>query len=423
MRYRLYTLTTALLLGVLLLTACQHDALSGGERDGTYVVSHTDSSYINLCLVNSRQGMTRAAIAATAAENAIYDGILCIFEGADQASAILKTAVVIDQFIQNPGTANASQTINITQRLATGTHAYGGRLYVLALLNTSSTGFRVSGTDLYLNGTSLMGTTIDHVHAQELNAIGSTDEHVGLFMTNTAADLYKEVSAAYLFDTPEKASAGGRLTITVERIAARLTVINGATTLTSINLNGNDTTHPLVHRIAWTVNGQAHRYGSGDVVYLPEGSVSIVVELQLKDASSMLMHEGFVFHPFSDSYVSDYFTDLYTTPELYLTFLRASIPPENKQTFGLGNIENKDIFKHAAASTAADGTVNISLVNSDLENQQGLSGLASFLSTHTTAFRDGKMYYTFTLDHVVRNNAYSLTLQSTSIHGLGRPTP
>jgi hypothetical protein len=137
----------------------------------------------------------------------------------------------------------------------------------------------------------------------------------------------------------------------------------------------------------------------------------------------MLMHEGFVFHPFSDSYVSDYFTDLYTTPELYLTFLRASIPPENKQTFGLGNIENKDIFKHAAASTAADGTVNISLVNSDLENQQGLSGLASFLSTHTTAFRDGKMYYTFTLDHVVRNNAYSLTLQSTSIHGLGRPTP
>ena len=140
---------------MMFLAACQSDALPeenlGGAQQTT---ARSDSSYINLRIVNSNAAMTRATEAATAAENAVYDGILCIFEGADETSATLKTATVIDQLINNPGN---SASVEITQRLATGTHAYGTKLYVLALLNTTSTGFRVSGNDLLFDENSKSG--------------------------------------------------------------------------------------------------------------------------------------------------------------------------------------------------------------------------------------------------------------------------
>ena len=121
---------------MMFLAACQSDALPGENSGGAQqMMSRSDSSYINLRIVNGNATMTRAVETATAAENAVYDGILCIFEGADETSATLKTAVVIDQLVNNPGN---STSIDITQRLATDTHAYGSKLFVLALLNTTS---------------------------------------------------------------------------------------------------------------------------------------------------------------------------------------------------------------------------------------------------------------------------------------------
>ena len=127
---------------MMFLTACQNDALpevTGGGNGGAVTAEH----YINLRIVGNSHAKTRATFSdqATAAENTVYDGILCIFEGADEASATLQTAVAIDQLINNPGSTANSQDLSITQRLADGTYNYSNHLYVLVLLNTTSTGF------------------------------------------------------------------------------------------------------------------------------------------------------------------------------------------------------------------------------------------------------------------------------------------
>ena len=61
---------------MMFLAACQSDALPeenlGGAQQTT---ARSDSSYINLRIVNSNAAMTRATEAATAAENAVYDGM------------------------------------------------------------------------------------------------------------------------------------------------------------------------------------------------------------------------------------------------------------------------------------------------------------------------------------------------------------
>ena len=150
---------------MIFLAACQSDALPGENSGGAQqTTAHSDSSYINLRIVGNSQAMTRADATfsdyATAAENAVYDGILCIFEGASESTAQLKTAVVIDQLVNNPGN---STSVDITQRLATGTHAYGTKLYVLALLNTTSTGFKASGNDLLFDGSSQKNKTISQI--------------------------------------------------------------------------------------------------------------------------------------------------------------------------------------------------------------------------------------------------------------------
>ena len=110
----MYILTTCLLLGVLLLTACDRDTLyqewEGSEQS---VVNGTVNSYLNLRIVNGSPNTTRATAAE---ENAIYDGILIFFVGNGETSAKLKSAVVIDQLINNPGSSN---TVNIVQQLPT----------------------------------------------------------------------------------------------------------------------------------------------------------------------------------------------------------------------------------------------------------------------------------------------------------------
>lgn len=474
-----------LLLGVLLLTACQYDVLPDELEGGDKVVAgHTDSCYMNLHIVNNSAALTRATEAGTAKENAIYDGILCIFEGSDEASAALKTAVVIDQLINNPA-ASGTPALDITQRLAMGTHAYGTKLYVLALLNTTSTGFKVDGSnnnELLFDGVSQKNSTISQIQSLVIHSVGSTEEHVGLFMSNAPQDdgsggiaVMPEVTSTYLFDTETAAASGSHLTINVERSAAKVRVTNETTTFEKINLNKRSsdviTRHPNIHKMTWTLNhfntqSYAIRLGSTaannwatsvnaltsytakdfslypqqshsmDVVYVGENTTGtateVIVEAQLKDNSNMLMHECFVFHPYQDTYLENAYNDIYTSPEQYIAYLRDELPPENKGWFGLGGVDNAEIFKYATVKIDDNGKVVISLINSDLtlEQQTKLSELATFLSNHTAGFRDGKMYYTFKIRHdtnheygVVRNNAYNLTLKNSSINFIGRPTP
>lgn len=465
---------------VLTLAGCSADALSEGTPDNGMGEAMSGESYINLHIVNNSQPQTRTTIAATREENAIYDGILCIFEGSNEATATLKTAVVIDQLINNPGN---STSINITQRLATGTHPYtaGQHLYVLALLNTTSTGFALDGTTLKFNrkvipdADSNGSITISDVQALTINSIGSTDKHVGLFMSNAPQTGYimPEVTSTYLFNTPSAAATGSHLTINVERAAAKVKVANTVATVSAINLNKRSSDvsdrHPSVHQMTWTVNKyntQSYAIRTGytaadnwatsvnslttytaedfslypqqshslDAVYIGENTTAteteIIVEVQLKDESNMLMHECFVFRPFDDSYVENAYTNIYTNAEQYIAYLRDELPPANKAAYGLSSKNNSEIFKYATVKMNSDGSVVITLVNSDFTSgeQEGLDGLATFLSNHTTGFRDGKMYYTYKIKHndtptygVVRNNTYNLTLQN--ISAIGRPTP
>lgn len=469
------------LLSALLLTACydfdRYENVAAGEQPVSHE-SGADSSYINLHIVNNAT-TTRATAAE---ESAIYDGILCIFEGNGESAATLKSAVVIDQLINNPGN---SSSITVTQRLA-GTHNYNGnKLYALVLLNTTSTGFNVQNNMLYLNGSSLSGKTRAEIQSMTINSVGSPDEHVGLYMTNTVKDdntvlriIYHNDPSkqSYLYDTPEAAAGGNSQTINVERAAAKVSVTNNATSqLTSIRLNprssDSENRNPYVHKMTWTLNKyntksyvirtgsttsnnwatslneltthtakdfslypqQSH---SQDVVYIGENTTGnnteAIVEVQLKDNNNMLIHEAYVFRPFDDSFVENAYTDIYTSAEQYIAYLRDELPPANKVGYSLGTVDNADIFKYATVTLGDNGAVTITLVNSDLTavQQTGLTGLAEFLSSHTTGFRDGKMYYTYKIKHndtptygVVRNNVYNLTLQSSSITRIGRPTP
>ena len=111
-RYRLYIWTTCLLAVTLLLTACSSDGADGLlEEQKPTQQSVPTANYINLRIVSGSSQQTRAT---EQEENAIYDGILAIFEGDNEATATLKSAVVIDQLINNPGT---SPTVTITHHL------------------------------------------------------------------------------------------------------------------------------------------------------------------------------------------------------------------------------------------------------------------------------------------------------------------
>ena len=453
------------------MTACSSDALPG-EDSGINEVSRTDSSFINLRIVNDVQAKTRGTDVGTAEENAIYDGILVILEGNGESSSTLKKAVIIDQLINNPG-FTTDKTIDIIQRLPIGTHPYPttGKLYVMALLNTTKTGFSVKNDMLYLNGASLSGYTRAQIQNSVINSVGSIDQHVGLYMASkqkgegatpeqVALQIYdpnwENSTECYLYDSEEAISLSTttykKLILNVERAAAKVSVTNGITTaLSNINLNGNSESHPQIHKMTWAlnhfyttsyaVNGGSggtispitftnsdftvypQRSLSGDAIYIAEGSnTEVIVEVQLKDASNMLMHECFVFNPYDHAILHK---DIYTSPEQYINYLKGGLPPENKEWFGLNGIDNAEIFKYATITTSEDGSVTFTLVNSNLtaEQQTKLAELAEWLGNHSKCFRDGKMYYTYTLGDIVRNNAYYLKLQNSSISGVGRPTP
>lgn len=468
-RCRLQIWPVWLLLGALLLTACQSDVLpddlKGGDKDA---VCHVDSSYINLHIVNSRTAVTRATEAATAQENAVYDGILCIFEGNDESTATLRSAVVIDQLINNPGN---SSSVNITQRLV-GTHPYDGHLYVLALLNTTSTGFNIKDNTLYHHSTDLTNKTIGEIQTLRIDSVGSTEEHVGLFMSNAPQDGYimPEVTSAYLYDTERAAAAGSRLTINVERAAARVKVTNTATIIESIKLDDDPNRHPTVHRITWALHNyntqsyairkdytaaqnwatsitgslcafdthtpdifdlyRQHSYTNGESVYIAENTTDVsanqtqvIVEVQLKEGSFLL----------GDCYRYQLWgTDLFfTSADKFIQFCMEKWTSDfAKMNPGLSAKSAEEIFKYPSLVINGNGTVTVTLKNDSFtaDEKNALAGLSGTLSNTLTGFRDGKVYYTYPIRHdtthgvgVVRNNAYNLTFTNAST--IGDPVP
>lgn len=407
------------LLTALLLTACydfdRYENVAAGEQPVSHE-SGADSSYINLHIVNNA-ATTRATYAE---ESAIYDGILCVFEGTSEATCTLRTATVIDQLVNNPG---SSSSITVTQRLSTGTHAYDNKLYVLALLNTTSTGFKVDGTALKFNGAAIPDAnsdgsiTLTDVQALTPNSVGSPDKHVGLFMTNSNG----LVEATALFDTEEEARDGSAasVTVNVERAAARIRVTNGIgnTTLKAIKLDGNNDSHPTVHRMSWALATevaddadifsvyQQRSHQSGDDVYIPENTstaTDIIVELQLKDGS-FLLDDCYKF------YFSDY---LYTSAEQFVKFLKDGW---DSQDWGVLNSHSaEEIYGHMKLELADNGAVTVTFTMDQSgyteQEKSKLNELKTFLQNNTIGFKQGKMYYTFTLAEVLRNNAYNLTL-------------
>ena len=434
-------------------------------------MAYSDSSYINLRIVNSQTPMTRTTEVASAKENAIYDGILCIFEGSNESTAQLKTAVVIDQLIKNPVN---SASIDITQRLATGTHAYGSNLYVLALLNTTSTGFKVGGSnnnELLFDGASKNGATISDIQTLVIHSVGSTEEHVGLFMSNAPQSdgtngiwIMPRISGSCLFDTPSAAASGDKLTIHVERAAAKVKVTNEATTASAIRLDGDESRHPTVHRMTWTLhnyntqsyairNGftvtsiespgtpiafdttapdlfdlyKQHSNMDGASVYIAENTTNgketqVIVEVQLKEGSFLLgdcyryqLWGADIFFTSADNFIQ------YCKTEWKKTF--ASINE------GLTTRSSEEVFRYPSLVINDNGTVTLSLSNESFtsDEQTALSNLATTLSNTLTGYREGKMYYTYKIKHndteygVVRNNAYNLKF--TNVPGIGDPVP
>ncbi|MBR1450010.1 MAG: fimbria major subunit [Prevotella sp.] len=477
-RYRLYIWTTWLLASCLLpLASCSVDEML--EEQPLQQASSRTAAYLNLHITDHQHAATRAS---EQQENAIYDGILAIFEGTAEGNATLKSAVVIDQLVNNPGN---STSINITQRV-TGTHNYDDRkLYVLTLLNTTSTGFSVKDDMLYLNGTSLQGKKRSDIQAMTINSVGSTEEHVGLYMTCT----YKEDGTvlrvvypndaskqSYLYDTEEEARASGAkyLNVDVERAAAKVSVASNLASgdnLTGITLNGTSA-KARFHHMAWALNNyntqcyairngyktperwatsltgsgipisldtsapnifdvyQQQAYEAGDAVYVAENTTDteadqteIIVEVQLKDASNMLMRECFNFHDDNT---------LYTSPEQLIAYYKTGWATHKGRTeyAAIKDRTVDEVYKHPTIVLNADGSVTVTLTNESFsaEETTALNALATELSGYTKGFREGRMYYTYKIKHdethtygVVRNNAYNLTLNSLS--GIGRPTP
>lgn len=461
---------------MLFLTACQNDALpedTGSGKGGAVSAER----YINLRIVGNSQAKTRATFSdqATAAENAVYDGILCIFEGDNETSATLKTAVAIDQLINNPGSTANSQDLSITQRLADGTYNYSNRLYVLALLNTTSTGFKIGGTnkdELLFNGESKKGSTISQIQQLQINSVGSTDQHVGLFMSNAPQTGYimPEVTSNYIYETKAAAATGSRLTINVERAAARVKVTNETTAISAINLDGDENRHPTIHRMTWALNKynttsyavrngstaadnwatsvgipiafdttvpdifdvyRQHAFNDGDDVYIAENTTSgqeteVIVEVQLKEGSFLL----------GDCYKYDQWGQViifFTSSEAVINYCKemwtSTFAPRHE---AIASKSAEEVFKYPSFVIHDNGTVTLTLKNESFTNDEkiALSNLSNMLSGFLTGYRDGKMYYTYKIKHdtnhefgVVRNNAYNLTLQNSSVTGIGRPIP
>ena len=459
MKRKVNILACCLLLGALLLTAC-HDydgydykeiGLSQAER-----LANADSLYLNLSITNSA-GVTRAPEpeyeVGSAAENAIYDGILCIFEGTDDATATLRSAVAIDQLISNPyepqRQASGSETsINITQRLKN-THPYAAHVYAAVLLNTTRSGFFVEDGKLYFRTETtdpnteavtfvkedLTGATFSIVTSYTINDVGNTDRHVGLFMTN--AELVQITPDNHLFDTEKDAAdnfEAGHIEIHVARAAAKVTIHSALTSgdnITNITLN-NTTTKAKFHTMRWMLTPEPgyididftdfHQQAlkSDEVVYVKPGSgFSVVVELQVKDGS-FLIDEAYKYQSGSD-------IRFYTNLQPLIEYLMEGWTNTHHNNYSaISTRTAAEVFRHPTFYINDNGSVNMTLTNDSFtgEGEQGaLVSLAGTLKGLLTGYRDAKMYFTYAVGNLAANNSYTLTFEDSSITGIGRPTP
>lgn len=429
-------LACCLLLGALLLTACynydgydnKEVGLSQAER-----LANADSLFLNLSIVSNSTPATRAS---EAEENAIYDGILCIFEGDNATTATLKTATVIDQLVYNPNeprtvAGGSAAEINITQRLANGTHAYSSNLYALVLLNTTESGFKANANTLYHNGSSQSAKTLAQIQALPLNSVGSIDEHVGLFMTN--AELVPITPASHLFDTETEAATNfntGHIVINVARAAARIRVSNGipaATTLSNIHLHGNRSINPFIHKMTWALASELpgtnvatgatnfslfhqHSHESGEAIYVPESSsaTQIIVEVQLKEGS-VLLGDCYSFPGFDGN-------KLYTSVDELIAYYKSNWSSQSVYHGAISSWSADDVFRNTKVTILDDGSVKVSLLTDETINnvdnnvRSALRNLENVLSGMTQGYRDGKMYFTYTIGLVRSNNAYNMSL-------------
>ena len=439
-RYSTYLTCLWLTTVALLLSACSHDQWEPEVVAGEAATPPQDSCYINLSIVNGSQMTTRATADGTAQENAVYDGILCIFEGDDAATATLRSAVAIDQIISNPyepqTVAGGSATsINVTQRLRN-THTYDTHVYAAVLLNTTRSGYRVvDGNKLYFGDTNLTGNTntFDTVFGQDIDDVGCTDRHVGLFMKSDAL-----VEATALYDTEAEARthSDDRNTIAVTRIAAKIIVSSDLTSgddITNITLNGTSTKAKF-HAMRWMLNPinakdftdfHQHALKSGDAIYVKPttSSASIVVELQVKEGS-FLIDEGYIFHAYNNTYTTG-IHELYTSAKQYVKFLKEGLDDYQKGLYGLSVRSADEVFRQPTIYINDDGSITLTLTNYSFNasEQEGLQSLATNLALWNTGYRDGKMYYTYNIGPLARNNVYTLTFGDSSISYIGRPTP
>lgn len=442
MKKSLYILPICLLSVLMLLTACtDYDALlptTADEPSPAERLANADSLFLNFRIVSNTH-TTRATQEGTPLENAIYDGILCIFEGSSETNATLKTATAIDQLISNPNPSDATPrvggmetAVNITQRLAEGTHAYGSNLYALVLLNTTESGFKVNGNRLYHNGNSQYEKTLTQVKSLPLNSVGSPDEHVGLFMSN--AELVPINPANHLFDTEEGAAdhfTTGHIDIPVERAAARIKVTNDiprATKLSNIHLHGNSSNHPFIHKMTWALASELpgtdvatgatifdlfhqHSHESGDAVYVPaniSSTTKIVVELQLKE-ESFLLGDCYSFPSLNGN-------NLYTSVDELIAYYKNNWGWRYVYYPAIQTWSADDVFRNTKVTIFEDGSVKVSVLTDETASDIGtnernaLKQLENDLSDLTQGYREGKMYFIYSISSVERNNAYNLSL-------------
>lgn len=516
-------LTAAL---TVLLAACSAD---DGLTPGAAARHDMDSVYVNLRIVSGTAAPTRAADAADAAEQAtqaerqIYDGILCIFVGASEATAELKAACAIDQRIDAAASAtdNTAETTVIqrlpSEKLDLSTYAYGtDNLYALLLLNVSHTGLTVSSGTLNHNGAAIPDKYVDgkitvaDLQQLELSSLGCIDAttstpyadpsfHTGLFMSNapqSASSVLTAISNSSLYASWDGASAGTATTIHVERAAAKV-MVSSASPEISFRLDGTGTA--AFHKMTWmpdqtaqtyyavrntagwtwgdftydtgflhngnwacspnyygtktlsTINGrdfsvyQQHALKDGGVAYVMENTTDkenaspahltrVVIEVQVKDASNMLLGDCFTFN--------DVRTTLYTGTTTLVGAMKTWWT-ENRNSADYPDLYTKtadEVLLTPKLTVNADCSVTLTLENSafNASERADLHKLANDLSSRTTAYREGRMYYSAIIQHttgspsatapyalgdygVVRSNYYKLTLGNIST--VGSPTP
>ena len=131
-------------------------------------------------------------------------------------------------------------------------------------------------------------------------------------------------------------------------------------------------------------------------------------------------------YPLNDTFTENSFHDLYTSASQFVAYLKSGWISQ-RAGYDLSTRSADDIYGNMKMEMDANGTVTVTFTMDTTgytsAETAGLARLKTFLESHTKGFRNGKMYYTYTVNPIERNNAYSLTLQATSIAGIGRPAP